>query len=46
LIDSSRFHFFDRLHLWFTPDGTAAPAPEPYAGNAVTLSEAFYDEIN
>jgi hypothetical protein len=46
LVDSSRFHFFDHLHLWFTPDHTERPAAEDYAGNTITLSEAFYDEIN
>jgi hypothetical protein len=46
LVDSSRFHFFDRIRLWFTPGG-AEPTPTTYGfGNTVILSEAFYDEIN
>jgi hypothetical protein len=46
LVDSSRFHFFDHLHLWFAPDHAEIPAVEDCGGNTVTLSEAFYDEIN
>src|ERR1017187_4141899 len=46
LVDSSRFHFFDRIHLWFTPDHSAAPGTEDGSSNTVILSEAFCDEIN
>lgn len=46
LVDSSRFHFFDHLHLWFAPDHVKSPAAEGYAINTITLSEAFFDEIN
>ncbi|MBZ5668183.1 MAG: hypothetical protein LAO04_00415 [Acidobacteriia bacterium] len=45
-VDSSRFHFLDRLHLWFTPDHAEAPGTEDGSGNSIVLSEAFYDEIN
>jgi hypothetical protein len=46
LVDFSRFHFFDRIHLWFTPDRTNGSGAEDCGGNTITLSEAFYDEIN
>jgi hypothetical protein len=46
LVDSSRFHFFDRLHLWFTSDHGEASETDDRARNTITLSEAFYDEIN
>jgi hypothetical protein len=43
--DWARFHFFDRLHLWFhhvEPAPARASSPE----NLIVLSEAFYDEID
>jgi hypothetical protein len=48
VIDRSRFHFFDQLRLWFdaqhrTVNSTDAPEG---ADNVVTLSEAFYSEID
>lgn len=46
LIDSSRFHFFDRIQLWFTLNSADSPVAEDFAANTITLSEAFYDEIN
>ena len=46
VVDSSRFHFFDRINLWFTPDRTKGPGAKDGSGNNITLSEAFYDEIN
>src|ERR1017187_4444655 len=46
LADSSRFHFFDRIHLWFTPDHAGSPGTEDGSSNTIILSEAFYDEIN
>jgi hypothetical protein len=39
LIDWARFHFFDHLHLWFTDDAGDH-------SNTITLSEAFYSEID
>jgi hypothetical protein len=45
LLDWARFHFFDRLHLWFHHDESATSAP-PTAENLIVLSEAFYDEID
>jgi hypothetical protein len=45
VLDWARFHFFDRLHLWFHKDKTA-PLNAPSDQNVVVLSEPFYDEIN
>ncbi len=39
LIDWARFHFFDQLHVWFTDD-------DGDHSNTITLSEAFYSEID
>jgi hypothetical protein len=41
LSDSARFHFFDHVQLWYNRD---EPCNEPE--NIVTVSEAFYDEID
>jgi len=46
LMDWARFHFFDELHLWFTEGGQCAPIPAGDHSNTVTLSEAFYSEID
>ena len=45
VLDWARFHFFDRLHLWFHKD-QAAPLSAPSNENVVVLSEAFYEEID
>jgi hypothetical protein len=45
LADSARFHFFDKLHLGFHDHGQPLPASEG-AENTITLSEAFYNEID
>jgi len=46
LIDWARFHFFDQIHLWLRDQGNC-PASSPDASpNTITLSEAFYDEID
>lgn len=46
LFDASRFHFFDYLRLWFNSNlKVQCSAPEAH-DNAITLSEAFYEEIN
>jgi hypothetical protein len=39
LIDWARFHFIDQLHVWFTDDNGDH-------SNTITLSEAFYSEID
>jgi Plasmid encoded RepA protein len=49
VIDQSRFHFFDRLRLWLDADTHRTVIPTDTAqgeGNIVTLSEAFYSEID
>ncbi|HTS10434.1 MAG TPA: replication protein RepA [Candidatus Eisenbacteria bacterium] len=45
LLDWARFHFFDRVHLWFHHDEPAT-ATASSAENLIVLSEAFYDEID
>jgi hypothetical protein len=45
LADSARFHFFDKLHLWFHDHDQPVPASDT-AENTITLSEAFYREID
>jgi len=46
VIDLARFHFFDRLHLWFNNrDEAHVPAHESFE-NEIVLSEAFYREID
>jgi len=46
IFDWARFHFFDQVRLWFNhsaPEcGNSSDAPQ----NTITLSEAFYDEID
>jgi hypothetical protein len=45
VIDWSRFHFFDGLRLWFNrPE--SEPASEGPHYNTITVSEAFYREID
>ncbi len=45
VIDWARFHFFDRIHLWFhqTQDVSSTPSASK---NTIILSEAFYQEID
>ena len=45
MIDSSRFHFFDNMRLWFSSEASDQ-GQTTKADNAITLSQAFYDEIN
>jgi hypothetical protein len=45
LLDWARFHFFDRLHLWFHHDEPTSAAASS-ADNLIILSEAFYEEID
>jgi len=42
-VDWARFHFFDDMHLWFSP-GRESASDNP--ANTITLSEAFYREID
>ncbi len=46
LLDWARFHFFDRLHLWFTEGNNSVSDSEEGHSNTITLSEAFYMEID
>jgi hypothetical protein len=41
----ARFHFFDRVHLWFHKTDADHPPPET-GDNSIVLSEAFYEEID
>ena len=45
VIDWARFHFFDRLHLWFHKAQDHPPASSA-CENTIILSEAFYQEID
>lgn len=44
LIDWHRFHFLDQMKLWFNPG--EQNHDDQSGGNVITLSEAFYDEID
>jgi hypothetical protein len=46
LMDWARFHFFDQLRLWFTGEDQSSCASTGYHPNTITLSEAFYSEID
>lgn len=46
MIDWSRFHFFDRVKLWFSAPATEARLSAAEDGNLITLSEPFYREID
>ena len=46
LIDSSRFHFLDRMRLWFNSDSATPTANAVTHDNIITLSEAFHEEID
>ena len=46
LIDWARFHFFDRIHLWFREQDNCSPLSPDDCSNTITLSEAFYTEID
>jgi hypothetical protein len=44
-LDWARFHFFDRLRLWYSRDGSPDPALDTDFQNTITLSNAFFTEI-
>jgi hypothetical protein len=46
VIDLARFHFFDRIQLWFNAGEEKNPAPPHNLENEIVLSEAFYREID
>ncbi|MGH9436681.1 MAG: replication protein RepA [Terriglobia bacterium] len=45
LWDYRRFHFFDRLKVWYAREGIADAKPASNAGNIIGLSESFWQEI-
>jgi len=45
VFDWARFHFFDRMHLWFHKAEDECIDP-PATENSIVLSEAFYEEID
>jgi hypothetical protein len=45
-LDFSRFHYFDRMRLWFNSDPTTQAANSVTHDNVVTLSEAFHQGID
>jgi hypothetical protein len=46
LIDWARFHFFDRVRLWFNTEAHQPIASGEQAENVILLSDAFYREID
>lgn len=46
LIDWARFHFFNHLHVWFTNESKLSSSSADGNSNTVTLSEAFYSEMD
>jgi len=46
LLDWARFHFFAELHLWFSEQDQCSPPSPDARSNTITLSEAFYNEID
>jgi hypothetical protein len=46
LLDWTRFHFMDELHLWFNIADHPAPPEAEEPRNMITLSPAFYEEID
>jgi hypothetical protein len=46
LADWVRFYFFDRMHLWFSDHEPQQSVPVGSLENTITLSEAFYKEID
>ena len=46
LTDWTRFHFLDEMKLWCSPDNQDTEAGDEDPGNVITLSEAFYNEID
>jgi hypothetical protein len=46
LIDRARFHFFDRMRLWFNNHEPEQSVNDEAYENVIRLSEAFYQEID
>jgi len=45
LLDWTRFHFLDRMQLWYSAGDRSSAAEERPGDNVITLSEVFYNEI-
>jgi len=45
VFDWARFHFFDRMQLWFNRAESESSIPPNDAENVITLSDSFYDEV-
>ena len=45
-MDRARFHFFDRMRLWFNHHEPEPSASDDSSENVISLSEAFYREID
>ena len=46
VFDWARFHFFDRLQLWFNRAASGSSPAAHGHENIITLSESFYNEID
>jgi hypothetical protein len=46
VVDLARFQFFDRMHLWFNTGDQQQPLSAENFDNVITLSDAFYREID
>ena len=46
MIEWARFHFFDQMKLWFDAKHHHSPGPGRAPGNAISLSESFYQQID
>lgn len=44
-LDWARFHFFDQIRLWYSRHGVPELATDCEFQNAITLSDAFFTEI-
>jgi hypothetical protein len=45
IVDATRFHFFDRMRIWYKRDGSESPNGDE-SENTIALSEAFHEEID
>ena len=45
VVDWSRFHFADKMQLWFNNNDDPQPSYEERSDNLVVLSETFYREV-
>jgi hypothetical protein len=45
MLDAARFHFFDRMRIWYNREDAVNPSGDE-SDNTITLSEAFHNEID